>query len=235
MRIRRRSGAEHRRRVSPLLWTASAVAAAVLALGVNGTLSQFEASITNTNNQVQTAGPNAFGFSESLVQNGQPTQICASASAGQNVNCPASAGAFSINKYGNDGGAPQPIAPGAVLHTTVRLTNTVATTTPGGLSGNLALMAGTCTNAENPPSSATPGDLCSDVTVQIECDSVPAFTLGPISLTDLSGNTYPIATDIAPQAFVNCTFITRFPSTDTETTLQDVISTQPLTWTWTQA
>ena len=228
-----------RRRFSPLLWIASLGAVAVLALGVTGTLSQFTASITNTNNNASTAGPEAFGFSEALVVGGSPqTPVCAQASAGQAVNC------TTINKYGTAGTTAPAMAPGSSQSTTVQLANTAITT---GLSGDLALSVQPCTQSvpvgtANPSNGGTlAGDLCGAMTVTVSCSSAPAFTVGPATLTAFAAptapatNPYSVATAIPPGGVVDCTFTTSLPTTATAANLQGLTVSQPLTWTWTQA
>lgn len=247
MRLKRKSNAEGKRRFFPLLWTAGLASAAIVALGVSGTLAQFVASITNTQNHVQTAGPEAFGFAEYLVLGPNDQRLCARASAGQEVTCPGDIPDISINKYGQNGAAAQPIAPGAEMRTTVRLQNDVQQSTPGGLSGNLGFEVGPCENVPVPVEpTRTPGNLCNTVTVEITCNNAAgagAFHWGPVTLQTLSNESnlgtpvagrYSIATAIPPEGYVDCTFDTVFPRGATATDLQDVRTDQELTWTWTQ-
>jgi hypothetical protein len=230
-------GVERRRRFSPLLWTTSLGAIAILALGIAGTLSQFTASITNTNNNVETAGPESFGFSESLIVDGQPqTPACATASAGDSVNCD------TINKNGEVGDPATPLAPGQTRNTAVRLLNTAV---PTGLSGDLTLTVESCTQV---PAVGTPnpanndiaaGDLCGAAQVTVSCSTVPAttpFDVGPVSLTALaSGSPYTVAAAIPPGGYADCTFTTTLPATATAVDLQGIVTSQPMTWTFTQA
>lgn len=231
------SGVKRRRRFLPFLWTASLGSIAVLGLGITGTLSQFTASITNTNNNVETAGPESFGFSESLVVDGQPeTPACATASAGDSVNCD------TINKNGEVGAPATPIAPGQTRNTTVRLLNTAV---PAGLSGDLTLTVQTCTQAP-PAGTANPanngvlaGNLCGAARVTVSCATVPAatpFHVGPVSLTALAaGSPYTIAGAIPPGGYAECTFTTTLPATATAANLQGIETSQPMTWTFSQA
>lgn len=235
MSLKRKPGVERRRRFSPLLWMASLAAIAVLALGITGTLSQFTASITNTNNEVETAGPEAFGFSESLVVNGTPqSPACAVASAGGSVNCD------TINKNGAVGAPATPIAPGGVRATTVRLQNTASG--PGALSGALTLAVAACT--QTPPAGEpnpangdiAAGDLCGATLVTLACAGAgQEFTTGPVSLTAFAaGSPYTIAATVPPDGFVDCTFTTTLPTTATAVNLEGIITSQPMTWTFTQ-
>jgi hypothetical protein len=235
MALKQAPGVERRRRFSPLLWVASLAAIAVVALGITGTLSQFTASITNTNNEVETAGPDAFGFSESLLIDGQPqTPECAVASAGDSVNCD------TINKNGNLGSPATPIAPGGVRSTGVRLQNTA--TGAAGLSGSLSLSVQPC--IQSPPAGTAnganngvlAGDLCGVTTVTLACTGGgQEFTEGPVSLTAFAtGSPYPIAAAVPPDGFVDCTFTTTLPATASAVNLQGITTDQPMTWTFTQ-
>lgn len=237
MSLMRNPGGERRRRFSPLLWMASLGAVGILALGITGTLSQFTASITNTNNEVETVGPNAFGFSESLVVDGQPeTPACATASAGDSVNCD------TINKNGEIGEPATPLAPGQVRTTTVRLQNTAI---PTGLSGDLTLSVEPCgqvpgVGEPNTGNNGVPaGDLCGTVLVTVSCSatpSQPAFDVGPVSLTAFAGGSpYTVAGAVPPGGFVDCTFTTTLPAGATALDLQGIHTSQPMTWTFTQA
>jgi hypothetical protein len=238
MSFQRKPEVERRlRRFSPLLWTASVGAIAVLALGITGTLSQYTASITNTNNNVETAGPESFGFSESLVVDGQPvTPACATASAGDSVNCD------TINKNGEIGEPATPIAPGGVRNTTVRLLNTAI---PAGLAGDLTLTVEPCTQvplvgSPNPANNDIPaGDLCGTVVVTVSCATSPAstpFDVGPVTLTAFAaGSPYVIAAAIPPGGYADCTFTTSHPIGATAPALQGITTSQPMTWTFTQS
>ena len=107
MEFNRKKEADGRRRLSPLLWLASLGAIGVMVLGITGTLSQYVASITNSENHVETGGADSFGFSESNVVGGVPEDpACAEASAGQAVTC------STVNKNGQTGASATPIAPG---------------------------------------------------------------------------------------------------------------------------
>jgi hypothetical protein len=235
MSLKRKPGVERRRRFSPLLWMASLAAIAVLALGITGTLSQFTASITNTNNEVETAGPEAFGFSESLVVNGvRQTPECAVASAGGSVNCD------TINKNGQLGAPATPLAPGGVRTTTVQLLNTA--TGPAGLSGDLTLSVQPCTQtppvgtANDANNGVLAGDLCGATLITVTCAGAgQEFTTGPVSLTAFAtGSPYTIATAVPPDGSVDCTFTTTLPATATAVNLQGITTSQPMTWTFTQ-
>ena len=237
-----RHGADGKRRFSPLLWLASLAGIALLVLGITGTLSQFVASIRNPQNQVETGGPESFGFSETLVINGTPQEpVCADASAGQSVDCEFPSGE-TINKFGAAGEPATPIAPGQSRTTTVRLENTAI---PTGLPGQLTLLPEACTQtpAADPTGPPVVGDLCGTVTVAISCAGSPGsglapFDLGPVTLTAFATGApatgYVIASPVAPGAFVDCTFTTSLASTATDVSLQGILTDQPMTWTFTQ-
>jgi hypothetical protein len=235
MTLIRKPRAEGRKRFSPLLWMASLAAIAVLALGITGTLSQFTASISNTQNRVETAGPSAFGFSESLVIDGVvQTPECAIARAGQTATC------ATINKNGALGAPATPIAPGGTRTTTVRLANIA--TGAGGLSGDLTLSVQPCTQTPpvgtpNEANNGIPaGDLCGATLVTLACAGAgQEFSTGPVSLTAFAaGGPYAIATAVPPDGFVDCTFTTTFPADATAVDLQGISTDQPMTWTFTQ-
>jgi hypothetical protein len=235
MSLDMKPGTERRRRFSPLLWIASLGAIAVLALGITGTLSQFVASITNTSNAVETAGPEAFGFSESLVVGGVPqTPECAVASAGDSVNCD------TINKNGQLGAPATPLAPGGSRTTTVRLANTA--TGAAGLAGDLSLSVQPCTQdpqvgLANPANNGViAGDLCAATQVTLTCAGGGEFTTGPVSLTAFAtGSPYPIAAAVSPDGSVDCTFTTTLPAGSSAVNLQGIATDQPMTWTFTQS
>src|SRR5262245_37533077 len=124
-----------RRRLSPLLWLSSLGAIGVLVLGINGTLSQFIATIENSQNHVQTGGPESFGFEESVVgPDGQET-VCETAQAGDAAVCE------DINKNGDFGEAATPMLPGQFRTTEVVLRNIAV---PNGLNGQLQLTPEAC-------------------------------------------------------------------------------------------
>jgi hypothetical protein len=220
-------------RFSPLLWAASLGAMAILSLGITGTLSQFTASITNPTNQVATAAATAFGFSEAVFVGGVLQPVCADASAGDALTCPA------VNKYGTDGGAATPIAPDGTRVTTVQLANTGVD--PGALSGILTLSAGACTQlpAADPVGPPIVGDLCGAATVAIACTTTGTIGAVPVAATTLTAfatattpTPYTVAT-LAPGDTVDCTFTTTQPVAAPG--LQGITATQPMTWTFTQS
>jgi hypothetical protein len=245
MKLLRNKSGTGRRRFSPLLWLASLGAVAVLALGVTGTLAQFTAIITNNQNHVQSAGVNSFGLSESLVDADGVTTTppCQTVTAGESAICSA------INKYGSVGAVATPMAPGqAAVTTTVELANT-ALTTPAGLSGALVLSAGSCTDQTfPPPGTAGTGLLCGVVEVTISCAGTPV--IGPVTLTALATGSnitptpvpgsYDITT-LAAGGTERCAFSTQIPASagtggpgnPLPTALQDLLTSQNLTWTLT--
>jgi hypothetical protein len=235
MEFNRKKEADGRRRLSPLLWLASLGAIGLMVLGITGTLSQYVASITNSENHVETGGADTFGFSESNVVGGIPDDpACAEASAGQAVTC------STVNKNGQTGATATPIAPGQVRTTTVRLENTAS---PGGLSGTLTLTPEPCTQTPAAgPGPPVVGDLCGTATIEITCSGPVPFHLTTRTLTAFSTNPtatppgppYVIATAAAPGSFTDCTFTTSMPALATDPSLQGITTSQPMTWTFTQ-
>jgi len=236
MEFNRKKEADGRRRLSPLLWLASLGAIGVMVLGITGTLSQYVASITNSENHVETGGADTFGFSESNVIGGVPVDpACAEAGAGQALTC------STVNKNGQTGASATPIAPGQSRTTTVRLENTAS---PGGLSGTLTLTPEPCTQvlAADPVGPPIVGDLCDTVTITITCGGPVPFDLTTRTLTDFyenptgtpAGLPYVIATAAPPGSFTDCTFTTSMPASASDPSLQGITTSQPMTWTFTQ-
>ena len=237
MTLTQKPDVNDKRRFSPLLWFAGLAGIAVLALGITGTLAQYTASITNSENHVETGGSGSFGFEESNVVGGVPDDpACATASVGDAVTC------STVNKNGETGAVATPMAPGDVRTTTVRMQNTG--TGPGALDGELTLSPAACSQAlpADPVGPPIVGDLCGTVTVALACAgvSVPPFDLTARTLTNFNTGTptppappYVVAT-LAPGQYVDCTFTTTLPSSATDPSLQGIITSQPMTWTFTQ-
>lgn len=160
-----------RRRFVPIAWAASALAAVVLVLGVNGTLSAWtSAIIQNNNNTVATA--NAV----ILKETGTGGTCYSNTNANNSYVC------ATINKYG---GTATPLTPGGAA-TVVDVTFTNVGTGPA---ANFVLAPGNCTQA--PVASAAPpgvNNLCTngDLTVAISCKDGATYSAGaPAAWTDL--------------------------------------------------
>lgn len=242
MSLEHASGDRRRRRFSPLLWTTCLGSVGVLTLGVTGTFSQFTAAINNPDNQVTTGGSDVLVLSESLVDaNGVAQPACATASAGQSVDCP------DINKNGEVGAPAEALLPGQTRTTHVVLRNESVSAAQGGLSGVLSLTVNGCTQ-EPAVSDPEVGDVCGTIQVELECvdaDGNPAFGPTTSSLADLAaGSPYlingsaaavlpPVVDDLHGQ--VDCTFTTTWPEDAQAPNLLGVTTSQPMTWTLTQA
>jgi hypothetical protein len=218
-----------RRRVLPLVWMASAFSAAVLILGVNGTLSAWtSAIITNDTNTVATA--NALILKEAGPDGtaAHTAQTCySSTGSGNTYSC------STINKYG---GTTSPLSPGQSQQTDVTFTNV------GGASGaSFKLAAGTCsqTPGANPAAAPPINNLCSasgELTVAVSCTDGATYTGTP--WTDLkyaagTANGIGTLTHTAPLA-ANASWTCRFTvalNANASVTDQGIVVSQPLTWT----
>lgn len=201
----------NKRRFVPLVWLGSLVAVVLLALGINGTLSAWTASITNT---ADTAGTGSLAMEEDGPGG---TPICRSTDA--------TASCSTINKYGGN----LAMIPGQTVTTiiTIRNTGTVPAAT-------FTLLGGTCT--QTPPAAPVGppivGNLCAQLQVQITGSTAPTavFTGTPAALN--SGGAITLTQPIAPGGSEQFTFAVTVPSTTNET-FEGIAISQPLTWTFT--
>ena len=212
-----------RRRFLPLVWAASAVSAAVLVLGVNGTLSAWtSAVITNNNNTVATA--NAV-----ILKEASGASTCYSSDGvGNTYTC------ATINKYG---GTATPLAPGASQTVDVTFTNAGKAA-----ASTFKLDAGTCSQVPVANASATPpiNNLCTatgELTVAVSCSDGGTFVPGSTwsDLKYAAGTARGIGSlthtaALAPAATWTCRFIVALPS-NANVTDQGITVSQPLTWT----
>jgi hypothetical protein len=222
--------ADRRRRFVPLVWAASAVAAVVLLLGVNGTLSAWtSAIITNDTNSVATA--NALILKEAGPDGtaAHTAQTCYSSTGASNTfTC------STINKYG---GTTTPLAPGASQTTDVTFTNV------GGAQGaSFKLQAGACTQTPTANAGATPpvNNLCTatgELTVAVSCSNGTTYAAGSAwtDLTYAAGTASGIGTlthtaALAANASWTCRFTVALNS-NASVTDQGITVSQPLTWT----
>jgi hypothetical protein len=118
---------------------------AVVASGVVGTLSQFTASITNPDNNVQSA-------SVGLTETDEGGTVCEAIGDGQWHDC------TTIDKYG-----AASLAPGGSTTTTVTLGNT------GNAPAQLFLLPSQCSDTLT----GAHGTLCDQVTVEVSCGGTP--------------------------------------------------------------
>jgi hypothetical protein len=163
--------AHRRRRVLPVLWTASAVSALVLVLGVNGTLSAWTSAIVNnTTNTVATGG-------SVVLREVNGANTCISSTGGGNGN---SFDCTTINKYG---GTATPLTPGTSQTVDVTFSN-VGTTAASKFVLNPAACGQTPAAAAGPP---TYNNLCTaggnELLVGVSCTD--GLTYGTTPWTDL--------------------------------------------------
>jgi len=223
-----------RRRSAPLLWGSGAVAAAILVLGVNGTLSSWTSAVIDNNNN-SVASTTAVALVETQTAPTGNSTICDTAAATDGSNSVTCAG---INKYGGIGDATAlsdtgfatdangtPLAPGDSQAVTVNLKN------DGTGSGSLVLVGGSCTNNAYPGSTGadtTTYNLCGEMHLVVSCSTpssfaysgtVAAFTGGTIGTLGATDST-------------NCTFTVSLPSAAASGFASQYL-TQDLSWTLT--
>ncbi|MXG90669.1 hypothetical protein [Nocardioides flavescens] len=213
-----------RRRFLPLVWAASAVAAIVLVLGVNGTLSAWTSAIvTNSTNSVATA--NALILKES---NGA-ADCYSSQGAANSYTC------ATINKYG---GTTTPFSPGDSRTFDVTFSNAGAAT-----GSTFTLTPGTCTQTPTANAAATPpvNNLCTatgELTVAMSCSngttyngaqlwSDLTYAAGPPSALTEKTHT---ALGAGPGASWTCRFTVAL-NANASVADQGIVVSQPLVWT----
>ncbi|MCW2753007.1 MAG: hypothetical protein JWQ32_418 [Marmoricola sp.] len=212
---------KNKRRRTGALWASGAFSAAILVLGVNGTLSSWtSAIIDNTNNTV------ASTHAVALLETGPGAVTCdtTSTTTNQVSNC------SSINKYGGTGTPlnPDSISGGDSQAVTVNLKNT------GTGQGDLVLAADTCgSTALGGSTTADPTDfpVCAKVTVTVACTSPATLdTTGtPVVLSSFTGGA--VGT-LAAGAATDCTFTLNLPS-GTPAGYSSQVASQVLHWTLT--
>ncbi|MGY2874998.1 hypothetical protein ACVW00_002188 [Marmoricola sp. URHA0025 HA25] len=206
---------ERRRRPS-LLWFGGAVAAAILVLAVNGTLSSWTtAIIDNTNNDVAVTGAVA------LVETGpNGTTTCDTGTSSDNVST-----CSSINKYGGTSTALDP--DGTNTRTvSVNLKNT------GTVAGGLVLSADPCASSSAAGSTgADPSGhpVCDKVTVAVSCSTPATLSTGAAALSDFAGGA--VGT-LAAGEDTDCVFTLTLPAS-TPSSYASQVATQVLHWTLT--
>ncbi|MFL6109719.1 MAG: hypothetical protein ACJ716_15470 [Marmoricola sp.] len=214
------STATKNRRRAAALWGSGAVAAVVLVLGVNGTLSSWtSALITNDNNS---AGASSSYLA--LVETDN-THTCDTTTSPNNTISACS----TINKYGGNAS----MSPGDSEVVEVTFTN------PGTADGNTFSYApGSCT-----PTNGTGGiDLCTDgdLTVTVACSTGSSYSAGsdiaalgqsaaPGSLASKTWTSAP-ALGSASATAVTCRFTTALDAAAPPVDSGSQVS-QPVTWT----
>lgn len=208
-----------RRRALPLLWISGFIAASLLVLGVNGTLSAWTSAIIN-NSTNTTEAAQSVALSEA---NGAGTVCVDTATVADGSN---TATCSTINKYGGtvaDGSTA--LVPGAAGNaTTVTLKNT------GSSAGDLTVTASGCTKSAG--SGTATLDLCDYVDVLVECPAATTTYSGKLSAFATAGAV--AVKNLAAGASVACTFTVSLPS-DAPADIAGQIASQPLTWTLTQS
>lgn len=222
MNSRHRKSAARRNRES-LPWIGGAVAALILTLGVNGTLSSWtSAIITNDTNTVATA-------QAVILQEVQGANTCrSSADVSNSYTC------TTINKYG---GTASPLVPGGSQVSTVTFTNVGSANAT-----TFALAPGSCSQTPTAGSGTVPAtNLCTsgDLTVAVGCSPGATYSAGS-AWTDLAyaAAAPPTATkthnaaggDLNAAATWTCQFTVAL-SASAPVAAQGITLTQPLTWT----
>jgi hypothetical protein len=201
---------QKRRRGAPLVWGSAAVAAAILVLGVTGTLSTWtDAIINNTKNTV------AAQDTLVLQETGPGAVVCNST---DNLDGTNSYDCTTINKYG---GIAAPLDQGTSQTVTVTMKNT------GTGSGTLTLAPGTCTKTLGSPDASL--SICDVATVTIVCTAPSTLDTSatPVVLSAFAGQT--IGT-LAADTSTDCTFTVALPS-DASPQIGGQVATQSLVWT----
>lgn len=212
--------ARTKRRFAPVVWGASALAAATLVLGVTGTLSSWTTAIV-TNDTDTVASVPAVSLKES---SGGTTCVDTAATADNTAVCQG------VNKYGGTSTALDPDDP-RVQVTTVRLENT------GTAAGDLTLGAGACASSAFPAgtvgSDPTAYPLCTQVLVALECTGDLTATHPAVSLTTFAAEDPDRALgSLAATETTDCTFTLSLPAT-TPAGYASQVASQVLTWTLT--
>ncbi|MBN9618439.1 MAG: hypothetical protein J0H43_01700, partial [Actinobacteria bacterium] len=213
-----------RRRTAPLVWAAGAVAAAVLVLGVTGTLSSWTSAIlTNGSNQVG-SGASVILSETGPGSTGTATTCTTAGTVDNTASC------TQINKYGDAGVLDTTMSPGGSISTTVSLTNTGS-----GAATTFTMAPGACTSVYNTGSNsgsapAAGDDLCSQMQVAVTCTGA-TLTVAATTLDAFATNSpYTLTGGLASGAAASCTFTVSLPST-TPANYSGQTVTQPIVWT----
>lgn len=216
---------QKRRRAAPLLWFGSTLAAAMLVLGVNGTLSAWTTAIM-TNDQNISGSAAAVALEESGPDStGQNTTCTTSTTADNTATC------STINKYGANGVTViDQQADGVAKTTVVTFTNTGA-----GDAASFEVAAGACSAVFNtgPNSGSAPtGDsLCDHLLVAVSCTGGVTLDIPAVTLTGFeTGSSYAFSGGLASGASTTCTFSTTLPTTAPASVGGQTV-TQPIVWT----
>ncbi|HWU23764.1 MAG TPA: hypothetical protein VN088_19655 [Nocardioides sp.] len=222
--------ARRRRRPGPrgLLLGACAVAAVLMTLSVNGTLSDWATAVlTNNTNTVATASAVILQEVGPDGTAGHVSQTCRSSDAATN-----SATCTTINKYG---GTTSPLSPSSSQQTDVVFTNLGAANAT-----SFVLAPGTCSSTPS-TGTPTPNNLCTtDLTVAVSCSNGGTYA-GGSAWTDLvyapgavnSMGTLTHAAGLASGASATCRITVALPA-NASVLDQGLTLSQPLSWTLTR-
>jgi hypothetical protein len=205
------------------LWGGGIVAALVLTLGVNGTLSSWtQAVITNDNNTVTTG-------SAVILKETSGANTCLSSTSTTNQST-----CSTINKYG---GTATPLTPGTNQQVDVTFTNV------GSVAGSSFVLApAACSQAPTAGSGSPPAaNLCTngDLTVTVGCSDGTTFTsgsawtdlkFGPGSPGSFAGGSYTHTAAFAVNASATCRFTVALAS-GAGPTDQGITVSQVMSWT----
>lgn len=219
-------GKRRRRRFAPLLWLGGFGAVAVLALGVNGSLSTWTASITNADNHV--------GTGTLVMQEVGPADDAGTGGTTTCLSSDATANCTTINKYGDAGDSVTNLAPGGFVVSTVTISNTGTTDASA-----FTLAFGSCTQVPTADPVGPPivGNLCSQLTVDVyqasTATGTPIATGTPTALAAGGATSLTAAAaTTAGGAGQDFTFKVTLPST-AGNEFQGIVASQPITWTFT--
>ncbi len=230
-----RHSSRHRRtphgwrvRPVPLLWTACAVSAGVLALGVSGTLASWTtASVANDTNTAATTGAVILRESGPDGTAAHTTQTCTSSSQPSNMATCSTVNAF--------GGTTSPMTPGASQVSDLTFTNLGAAA-----AARMVLTPGACTQNPTAGSGTVPAaNVCTngELTVAVSCSDGAVYNplITWIDLKYAAGApssmpTLTHLTGLAAGSSATCR-ITMALSSSAGVLNQGITLTQPLTWT----
>lgn len=197
-----------RRRSAPLLWGSGLLAAAILILGVNGTLSTWTSAVINNSTNTVAAA------SAVVLQETNGTATCNSTDTGDGSNTYTCS---TINKYG---GTATPLAPGTSQSVSVTMKNT------GTGSGTLTLAPSACSKSAGSPTATQ--SICDTATVAVSCTAPSALNM-PATVLSAFTTTQTVGT-LAGGASTTCTFTVTVPS-NASPQIAGQIASQPLLWT----
>ncbi|MBO9524065.1 MAG: hypothetical protein J7518_21215 [Nocardioidaceae bacterium] len=199
-----------RRRSAPLLWGSGAIAAALLILGVSGTLSTWTTALVH-NDVNTTSAQGAVALSES---SGGATCVDTATTTTNEATC------STINKYGGSVLDPDGVNSATA---TVQMTNT------GTATGDLTLDADACSTSGGATTSTS--NLCDYVQVTVTCDGTVKY--GPATLSAFAAAGPATIGTLTPSAATSCTLVVTLPS-GSPAGVSGQTALQQLNWTLTK-